>query len=306
MPKWLTSITQHRFIKIVISHFQSAEIDLSSIAVAYYLLLTLFPLLVLVGNIFPYLNIDTADLLAFLQEQLPKDLYPIVAGLVENIFNTPATGLVWLSVVTAFWTMSRGFFFLQKAVNKAYDNSEEHRDFLLGRLIGLLSGLVLISFLAVSILLSTFGRGFLDLLHNRFGLLSELYQLLLTLLQPMVWLVFALALLVLYYLLPNVRITKKRYLLPGTVFTSVVLLSTTNLFGTYVSQTITRMENLRVLGSLAVLALMFWFILFAQVVIFGAVLNAAYQLYREGELVSRRGKVQELVTGQKESTDEVG
>ncbi|MFA9493326.1 YihY/virulence factor BrkB family protein [Streptococcus sp. E17BB] len=294
------TLKAHPLVQKFISHYQSAEIDLSSIAVAYYLLLTLFPLLVLVANIFPYFNIDTADLLTFLREQLPKELYDIVAGLVENIFNQPLTGLVWLSLATGFWTMSRGFFFLQKAVNKAYDNSEEHRDFLLGRLIGLLSGVILIVFLALGIVLSTFGRSLLDLLHQRFALVTELYELLGTLLQPMVWLVFGIALLILYYLLPNIRITKKRYLLPGTLFTSFVLLTTTNLFGTYVSQTIMRMENLRFLGSVALFALMMWFILFSQVLIFGAVLNASYQAYREGELIPRRGTVKQLVTGQKE------
>lgn len=300
LTKKFQALKDHALVQKFISHYQSAEIDLSSIAVAYYLLLTLFPLLVLVANIFPYFNIDTADLLTFLREQLPKELYDIVAGLVENIFNKPLTGLVWLSLATGFWTMSRGFFFLQKAVNKAYDNSEEHRDFLLGRLIGLLSGVILIIFLALGILLSTFGRSLLDLLHQRFGLVTELYQLLGTLLQPMVWLVFGVALLVLYYLLPNIRITKKRYVLPGTLFTSLVLLTTTNLFGVYVSQTIMRMENLRLLGSVALFALMMWFILFSQVLIFGAVLNASYQAYQEGELVPRRGTVKQLVSGQKE------
>lgn len=300
MTGWFERVKNSRFLATVITHYQSAELDLSSIAVAYYLLLTLFPLLVLVANIFPYFNIDTADLLLFLREQLPKDFYQLVAGVIENIFNQPATGLVWLSVVTGLWTMSRGFFFLQKAVNKAYDKNDDHRDMFLGRLVGMASGLLLIAFLALGIILSTFGRSFLGLLHAKFDLPTDLYQLFLTLLTPLVWLVFALALAILYYLLPNVRIPKKRYILPGTIFTSLVLLTTTNLFGLYVTRTITQMENLRVLGSVAIFALMLWFILFTKVLILGAVLNASYQVYVAGDLVARRGTVKALVSGQKE------
>lgn len=300
MTGWFERVKNSRFLATVITHYQSAELDLSSIAVAYYLLLTLFPLLVLVANIFPYFNIDTADLLLFLREQLPTDFYQLVAGVIENIFNQPATGLVWLSVVTGLWTMSRGFFFLQKAVNKAYDKNDDHRDVFLGRLVGMASGLLLIAFLALGIILSTFGRSFLGLLHAKFDLPTDLYQLFLTLLTPLVWLVFALALAILYYLLPNVRIPKKRYILPGTIFTSLVLLTTTNLFGLYVTRTITQMENLRVLGSVAIFALMLWFILFTKVLILGSVLNASYQVYVAGDLVARRGTVKALVSGQKE------
>ncbi|MGC4431092.1 YihY/virulence factor BrkB family protein, partial [Streptococcus suis] len=44
-------------LQVYLKHYQSAEMDLSAIAVAYYLLLTAFPLVVIAANIFPYLNI---------------------------------------------------------------------------------------------------------------------------------------------------------------------------------------------------------------------------------------------------------
>ncbi len=50
--------------------FKSSEMSLSSIAVAYYLLLAIFPLGLIVGNILPFLHINTTALLSFLSEQL--------------------------------------------------------------------------------------------------------------------------------------------------------------------------------------------------------------------------------------------
>lgn len=299
MKELFNQLKNKPLIKALQTHYQSAEVDMSSIAVAYYLLLTLFPLLVLVANIFPYLHIDTADLLRFLQEHLPADFYSIVSDLVETIFNRPATGLVWLSLVTGLWTMSKGLVFLQKAFNKAYA-MEEQRDFLIGRLMGGLSGMVLIAFLALAVLLSTFGRTFLTLLQNQLGLSDDLYRLLLNLLQPAVALVFVLALGVLYLLLPNVRIRKWHYVLPGSLFTSLSLVVVASFFGTYVNRTIQNMENLRVLGSVAIFALMLWFIFFAKVLIIGAVLNASYQSLHEVAFDPRRGKVTELLAGSEE------
>lgn len=45
--------------------FKSSEMSLSSIAVAYYLLLAIFPLGLIVGNILPFLHINTTALLSF-------------------------------------------------------------------------------------------------------------------------------------------------------------------------------------------------------------------------------------------------
>lgn len=300
MKDLFNRLKNHALVQALQTHYQSAEVDLSSIAVAYYLLLTLFPLLVLIANSFPYLNIDTADLLSFLQEHLPTEFYQMVSGPIESVFNQPATGLVWVSAVTGLWTMSRGFFFLQKAVNKAYDNGQDQRDMILGRLIGVLSGIILMACLALGVFVSTFGRSLLTLLGRTLQLSVQWQSWLGILIQPMVLLIFLLALAILYYLLPNVRLTKKRYVLPGTLFTSLVLVSTASLFGTYVNRTLERMDNLRVLGSVAIFALMLWFILFSKTMIIGAVLNASYQIYREGELVSRRSKVSELLTQQPE------
>ncbi len=63
---------QWRPLQLYLRHYRSAEIDISSIAVAYYLILTVFPLIVIAANVFPYLNIDTTDLLKFMNEHLPK------------------------------------------------------------------------------------------------------------------------------------------------------------------------------------------------------------------------------------------
>lgn len=290
-------------LQTFISHYQSAELDMSSIAVAYYLMVTLFPILILLGNLLPFLQINTGDVLRLLQEHLPADLYDMVSVPVVSILSKPTQGLVWLSVATALWTTSKGLFFLQKAINKAY-GSAEARDVILGRLVGALSGLLLIGFLTLAVFLSTFGRSLLTLAHKQFGLPDEVFNLLSQTVQPLVSLVFVLALGCLYYLLPNVKIPRLRYILPGSLFTSLVLVSTTSLFGLYISRTLERLDNLRLLGSVTIFALMLWFILFAKVVILGAVLNATYQVVKEKTLSPRRGKLTDLMN--KELRDEIG
>lgn len=294
MKKLISKIQNSDFVTSFLELFKSAEMDLSSIAVAYYLLITIFPFFVLIANLFPYININTNQILSFLQDNLPKELYSTTASIVISIFNNPNTGLVWISVVTSLWTMSRSMTFLQKSINKAY-GVQDHRGIVLGYLFGFLSSIVVVFFLAVAILLSTFGKAVLQLIYNNFPFDRQLYNLLLNLAQPVTALVFVVALGILYYILPNVHIRKIKYILPGTFFTAFVFMTMTSLFGRYVTGTMARLENLRMFGSLAILALMLWFTVFAKVIIFGAILNASYQKKYMDEFETRDGNVINLI-----------
>ena len=101
--------------------FKSSEMSLSSIAVACYLLLAIFPLGLIIGNILPFLHIDTSGLLSFLSEQLPSDVYRGIEPVINNLLNQRNTGLLSLSVLAGFWTFSRALSALQMSMNKAYE-----------------------------------------------------------------------------------------------------------------------------------------------------------------------------------------
>lgn len=277
--------------------------DLSSIAVAYYLILTIFPFLVLLANLFPYLNIDTAEILNFMRDNLPKELYNSTATIVINVFNNPSTSLLWLSILTGFWTMSRSMIFLQKSINKAY-GVQDHRDIILGHVVGLFSSLLILIFLTVAILLSTFGKTILRLIYENYHINDKLYSALMYLTQPVTALIFFVALAILYYILPNVKIRKIRYILPGSIFTTTVFVTLTSLFGSYVNYAMDRMDNLRIFGSVAVFVLMLWFIFFAKILIMGSIFNASYQKRFVKEFETRRGTVIEIIQSRREDKKE--
>lgn len=294
MKKLISRLQSSDFVKYFLELFRTAEMDLSSIAVAYYLLLTIFPFFVLLANIFPYININTDQILMFLQENLPEELYQTTSGIVINIFNEPNTGLVWISIATGLWTMSRSMTFLQKSINKAY-GVQDHRDIVLGYLFGFLSSLVVILFLAIAILLSTFGKAALHLLYSNYPFDPKLFDLLMSLTQPVTAAVFFIALGVLYYILPNVHIRKMRYIMPGTIFTTFVFMTMTSIFGRYVTSMMDRLDNLRMFGSITILAVMLWFTVFAKVIIFGAILNASYQKKHMDDFETRDGNLITLI-----------
>lgn len=294
MKKWFNRILHNKSLAFFIEHYRASEMDLSSVAVAYYLLLTMFPFLILLANIFPYLNIDTTEWLRFLRDVLPRQIYLSIASLIRSIFDSPSSSLLWVSIVTGIWTTSRSMTFLQKAMNKAYD-VQEHRDFIIGHAIGGLVGVLLVLLIILAILMSTFGETVINLLYRNWHLDRTLYRLLLSLTQPMTFVIFVLALGLLYFILPNVKIRRLQNILPGTLFTSIVLTTTTSLFGNYLSRAMTTLEDLKFFGSVTILGVMVWFIFFSRILIMGAIFNASYQRGKEGTIETRRGDVLQII-----------
>lgn len=81
-------------LQVYLKHYQSAEIDLSAIAVAYYLLLTAFPLIVIAANIFPYLNIDISVLLSFM-EKIYRPIFTLLFRQLRQIFFQNLLVVFW-------------------------------------------------------------------------------------------------------------------------------------------------------------------------------------------------------------------
>ena len=281
---------QWRPLQVYLRHYRSAEIDISTIAVAYYLILTVFPLIVIAANVFPYLNIDTTDLLKFMNEHLPKQFYAPAANVVQDIFSTPSGQLLGVASLTGFWTMIKSLSSLQKAINKVYGASE-HRDVFISHSGGGFMSLVILFLLTFALMLSTIIQSVLRVITQTYPIGSKMTQLILNSIQPLSIAVVFLGMMVLYFVLPNVKIRKIRYVMPGTIFTTLVIGYLSNLFGTYVIRTLSRLVDIKLFGSIMIFVFMLWFIFLARILILGAVFNATYQELRQGELKSRRGDV---------------
>ena len=281
---------QWRPLQVYLRHYRSAEIDISTIAVAYYLILTVFPLIVIAANVFPYLNIDTTDLLKFMNEHLPKQFYAPAANVVQDIFSTPSGQLLGVASLTGFWTMIKSLSPLQKAIDNVYGASE-YRDVFISHIIGGFMSLVILFLLTFALMLSTIIQSVLRVINQTYPIGSKMTQLILNSIQPLSIAVVFLGMMVLYFVLPNVKIRKIRYVMPGTIFTTLVIGYLSNLFGTYVIRTLSRLVDIKLFGSIMIFVFMLWFIFLARILILGAVFNATYQELRQGELKSRRGDV---------------
>ncbi|HEY0222011.1 YihY/virulence factor BrkB family protein [Lactovum miscens] len=294
MKKFFYKISHSDRLNLFISLFMNSEMSLSSIAVAYYLLLSIFPILLLVANVLPYLHIDVNEVLSFMKNNLPTEFYNMTASYVKQYLSTPNTALFAVAIILALWTFSKSMTALQMAMNKAYGVTK-HRDFIISRVLGIIGGLIIMILLYAAVVISTFGQTVLTQVYKSWQFNSQIYDFLKNLTLPILALITFIVLVILYSLMPNIRIKKFRYVLPGTFFSVFVLVFLTSFVGQYVSHFIKSWEDFRLVSSIVIFALMIWFIFISRVLIIGAMLNAVYQKDKEGKIETRRGDIISLI-----------
>ncbi|MCK4030548.1 YihY/virulence factor BrkB family protein [Streptococcus iners] len=278
------------FCSTFFSFYRNADIDVTSVAVAYYLLIGIFPILLTLANLLPYFPFDIDLVLSVVAEFVPDRLYPSVSDFITSILTKPSSSWLGISIATTLWTLSRSMTILQKAVNKAY-GINEHRDFIVGHLIGIFLGIGLQVIILLSMTLLTFGQVIISYLSQLFPLNNQWLRGLLSQTQLVGLIALFVGLLMLYFFLPNIRIQKIRYILPGTSFVLLVMTSVGKLFTIYVDNYANRLLDFRMVTAVIFLVFMLWFIFMAQVLIIGAVINASVQSMQVEEFHARDGDI---------------
>ena len=274
MKKLWIQLTERPLIKAFLHFYKESDSELTSVAVAYYWLISIFPLIMIAVNILPYFQIPISNFLIALKEFLPDSMFEVIEKIVREVLTQPSTGLLSFSVLSALWTFSKSMDYLQKAFNKAYGVAK-NRGLISHQLMSLLVSFGLQVLFALALFLSIFGQMLLNFLKNYWQSDSILFDYLQDFTGPIIYILLFAILVMLYYFLPNVKITSIRYILPGSIFVLVTLMLFLNIFSTSINTYVNHLVDVRFFSSIIVVVIMFWFILIAKILILGAVINAS-------------------------------
>lgn len=280
MKKLWKQLTNRPLLKAFLHYYRVSDIELTSVAVAYYWLISIFPLLMIAVNILPYFQIPISDFLITLKEFLPDTIYDVVAKIAREVLTQPSAGLLSFAVISALWTFSKSMNFLQKSFNKAYGIAK-NRGLISHQLMSLLVSLGLQILFALALFLSMFGHMLLDLLKNYWKSESSIFAYLQDFTGPLIYAFLFAILIMLYYFLPNVKVGRIRYVLPGSLFVLLTLISLLTIFSAYFNNYVNYLVDVRFFSSIIVVVMMFWFIIIAKILIIGAVINASFQSLKD-------------------------
>ena len=282
MKKLWKQLIDRPLLKAFLHYYQASDSELTSVAVAYYWLISIFPLLMIVVNILPYFQIPISNFLLTIKEFLPDTIYEVVTKIAREVLTQPSTGLLSFAILSALWTFSKSMDFLQKAFNKAYGVAK-NRGIISHQLMSLLVSFGLQILFALALFLSMFGHMLLDFLKSHWQVEGSILSYLQDFTGPLIYALLFAILIMLYYFLPNVKVGRIRYVLPGSLFVLLTLISLLTIFSAYFNNYVNYLVDVRFFSSIIVVVMMFWFIIIAKILIIGAVINASVQSLKDSD-----------------------
>lgn len=273
----------YEIFTITKKHFLRAEIGRQSAELAYYILLALFPMLLALANVIPFLPLPTDRILEYAELAVPDEIDQVLLPVLEGYLRGGSGGAISFGVFLSFWPASKAFSVFQNVLNQVYD-AKPRKNFIIKRIFSFLSTLLFVTLLGVVSFIFVFGREILELVQSLFsvdilGLITAFEQVR----WIMAFSVLITILAFVYYFVPNVKWALK-YALPGAVTATIGFLLISQLFSYYISVAGTASIGTETIGVFIVL--MIWLYLLGNVFILGGVVNVIYYDYmHQDELV---------------------
>ncbi|AEG40718.1 YihY/virulence factor BrkB family protein [Lactobacillus kefiranofaciens] len=286
----------HKFSQFILtlrSTISQGEISNGSIVIAYYILFSIFPIIIIIGNVLPLFRIDTSPIAEYLNLVFPDKVASFVLPMINSLLKTTSTGYISFGIILAIWSFSNLVNAIRLGENRLYGVHQVELklsmlNFIWTRVLTVLfTALMIIFFTAVSIVL-VFGQQLLEFLGPIFHLpLTEINKIF-SYRYPVVLLVIILAVAYLNYVLPNIKL-KKRVIWPGVLVTVVGWLALSFLFSFYLHNFPISWENYGIVGTFIIF--MLWLNLSAWLFLLGVGVNAAIIHNRVGELEYSAGRI---------------
>lgn len=282
-----------QFILTLRTTLSQGEIFDSSIIIAYYILFSIFPIIIIIGNVLPLFHIDTAPIAKYLNIVLPDQVSSFIMPIVNSLLKTTSTGYMSFGIVLAIWSFSNLVNAIRLGENRLYGVHQiELRlsiiNFIWTRVITVVfTALMIIIFTFASIVL-VFGQQVLNFLKPITNLPVEEISRVFSYRYPVVLLMMVLAVFYLNYVLPNIKL-KKRVVWPGVFATVIGWLALSFLFSFYLHHFPITWENYGIVGTFIIF--MLWLNIAAFLFLFGVAVNAAIIHNRVGELEYSAGRI---------------
>lgn len=81
-------------IQTISKHYQMANVSDSAVVLAYYTLLSLFPALLVIASLLPYLNIQTETVLESIEPMVPESIFSMLKPIIHSFLNTRSGGVL--------------------------------------------------------------------------------------------------------------------------------------------------------------------------------------------------------------------
>lgn len=245
------------------------HIPLHAANAGYFIVLAVFPTLVLLLGLLRYTGLRVENLTDILQGVLPAALLPAAERLIVSTYANTSGTVIGVSAITALWSASRGMFGLLTGLNAIYGVSED-RGYFYTRSISILYTFLFLLVLLATLILHVFGASLTEMLESSTNSVVRFFMEIVDLRFFLLLFIQTTLFTAIFMVFPNRR---NRLLdsLPGALLASIGWLVFSDLFSIYVEH-FPLYAN--IYGSVYAVALsMLWLYCCISILFYGGALN---------------------------------
>ncbi len=247
----------------MVRHILDLDIPLHAANAGFFIILSIFPALVLILSLLRYTGLQVSSLVEVLSTMIPAPLMPTIESLVLSTYENSSGALVGVSAITAIWSASKGVYGLLTGLNRVYGVSED-RGWLHTRFISVVYTFVFLGVLLLTLIVHVFGGTILQMLPITRSRLVRILTGIVDFRVVLLLIVQTLVFMLLFAFLPNGR-NRLRDTIPGALTASLGWLVISDLFSLYVE----KFAGLRnIYGSVYAIALSMLWLYFSLILIF--------------------------------------
>lgn len=234
---------------------------------AFFLFLSLVPLLMALCAILPYTPLTAENLIMAILKVIPGAIEGFVERVVYDVYERSAGTITVFAIVT-IWSAAKAMLALIQGLNEVND-IEEKRGYISLRFVACLYTIIMLIAILISIFIMVFGNVIVNVALKDFPNLKLIVQLIMRFRFIFSWLVLTLIFALIYSFVPGIKLKFKSQL-PGAAFSAVVWSAASFVFSVYIDS----FNGFETYGSLTtVVILMFWFYMMMYILLIGAHMN---------------------------------
>lgn len=267
MKKFIKSRPVRAINKLIRFYFEDG-VARSAAELAYYLLFSIFPLLIFLSSAVSRLSLNPDELFSSVNIVLPLEISKIFSDYLRYAAGLRSEILLYSGLFLALFAVSRAIRSLMRSVTRAYGMPQ--RQGIVYLALSFVLSLLLLAGILLLLIFMVIGNSLLDRL-GEYITLSPQFMNIITLLSNIVAPVFLFTVLTAFYYAVGARRYSFRKAMPGAAFFLVIWVVATMLFSYYVSN----MSNFSILyGSIgAIMILMLWLYITGMLLILGGAFN---------------------------------
>lgn len=249
------------------AQMKKQNISAFAASTAFFLFLSLVPMLIVICTVIPYTPLTEANLVNVVTDITPETIDPLAENLIQEVYDKSA-GILSVAVLATIWSAAKGVLALMRGLN-AINDVDEERNYFVVRTIASFYTLIMLIVMILSLFIMVFGNRLVDLALHKVPQLQYVVSFMMNFRFILVWVVLTVLFAMIYAYIPNIKLKFKEQL-PGAMFSAIVW----SVFSWGFSMYVDWGESTSIYGSLSIIIIiMLWMYFCMYIIMVGAYLN---------------------------------